>query len=122
MAPPEPVSVNGILFTAQQYVQYLHNNGLLPDPDYSSLSPVHDDVFPKLYYDDKPPETPHECVLHCQQSLPPPNNLQYLEDTVVSHTNLSIVPPLIMDELIDAGDVNMLLGCFSDLESKYNPL
>ena len=61
-------------------------------------------------------------MLHRQQSLPPPDNLQYLEDTVVSHTNLSVVPPLIMDELVDAGDVNMLLGCFSDLESKYNPL
>ena len=122
MAPPKPVSVDGILFSAQKYVQYLHDNGLPPDPKYSSLSPVRDDVFPKLYYDDKPPETPRERILRCQQSLPPPDNSQYFEDTVVSHANLSVVPPLIMDELVDAGDVNMLLGCFSDLEGEYNPL
>ena len=122
MGPPEPVSVDGILFTAQQYVQYLHDNGLPPDPKYHGLSPVRDNVYPKLYYDNKPPETLRECVLRHQQSLPPPDNSQYLEDTVVSHANLSVVPPLIMDELVDAGDINMLLGCFSDLESKYNPL
>ena len=40
----------------------------------------------------------------------------------MSHANLSVVPPLIMDELVDASDVNMLLGCFSDLEGKYSPL
>ena len=104
MASPEPINVDGILFTAQQYVQYLHNNGLPLDPEYCSLLPVCDDVFPKLYYDVKPPETPHKCVLRCQQSLPPPDNSQYLEDTVMSHTSLSVVPPLIMDKLIDAGE------------------
>ena len=40
----------------------------------------------------------------------------------MSHANLSVVPPLIMDELVDTSDVNMLLGCFSDLEGEYNPL
>ena len=40
----------------------------------------------------------------------------------MSHANLSVIPPLIMDELVDAGDVNMLLGCFSDSDETYNPL
>ena len=73
-------------------------------------------------YNDKPPETPCKRVLRCQQSLPPPNNSQYLGDTVVSHANLSVIPPLIMDKLVDAGNINMLLDCFSNLESEYNPL
>ena len=116
------VRCDDILMSPQDYVQYRHDCGFPLDPDYAALSPTPEPKFPKLYFDDAPPETRQERQLHCQQSLPPSVTSQPVEDTVVSHANLSIVPPLIMDELVDAGDVNMLLGCFSDMDEAYNPL
>ena len=116
------VCCDDILMSPREYVQYRHDHRYPPDPDYSALTPDPEPEFPKLYFDDAPPETRQERRLRRQQSLPPPATSQPVEDTVVSHTNLSVVPPLIMDELVDAGDVNMLLGCFSDSDETYNPL
>ena len=116
------VRCDDILMTPQDYVQYRHDHGYPPDPDYAALSPAPEPKFPKLSFDDAPPETRQECRLRRQQSLPPPVTSLPIEDTVMSHANLSVVPPLIMDELVDAGDVNMLLGCSSDSNETYNLL
>ena len=120
--PDGMVRCDDILMSPREYVQYRHDHGYPPDPDYAALTPDPNPEFPKLYFDDAPPETRQERRLRRQQSLPPPATSQPVEDTVVSHANLSVVPPLIMDELVDTGDVNMLLGCFSDSDETYNPL
>ena len=121
MAPLGVVVVDGIHLSAQQYVQLLHDQGLPPDPDYSDLSPNPEPEFPKLYFDDRPPKTRRERVLRRQQSLPPPDNA-FIDDLPAVHAPLTVVPPLIMDALVDTGNVNMLLGCFKDLEDTYEPL
>jgi hypothetical protein len=38
----------------------------------------------------------------------------------ISHADIQVIPPLIQDTLVDAGDMNALLGVFQDGE--YSPL
>ena len=54
------VRCNDILMSQQDYVQYRHDRGYPPDPDYAALSPAPEPEFPKLYFDDVPPETRQE--------------------------------------------------------------
>ena len=90
----------------------LNEDGALPSSTnhhhQMDSSPQH----PMVFYNDNPLPTPYTQCRHDENV--------YAEDYIATHANMLNIPPLIKDILVDAGNINKLLGCFDNGE--YAPL